>query len=137
MDYEDVRERLPSGVTVEAWEAIRPNLSTVAEAADWWQVVEGPVSAEIAAEDRAYLAEAARVLETLPFDSGVWQAMTGKLKEMTGRQGKALFLPLRLELTGREHRPELAARLTITGHDRPDQTTEQAHRYESGTPQPQ
>src|SRR3546814_17494865 len=71
MDYEDVRERLPSGVTVEAWEAIRPNLSTVAEAADWWQVVEGPVSAEIAAEDRAYLAEAARVLEPLPFDSGV------------------------------------------------------------------
>src|SRR3546814_10857722 len=35
MDYEDVRERLPSGVTVEAWEAIRPHLSTVAEAADW------------------------------------------------------------------------------------------------------
>src|SRR3546814_15035626 len=100
MDYEDVRERLPSGVTVEAWEAIRPNLSTVAEADDWWQVVEGPVSAENAAEDRAYLAEAARVLETLPFDRGDWQALTGKLQAMTGQEGKALCRHLGLAPTG-------------------------------------
>ncbi len=28
---------LPDGMTSDAWEAIRPNLSTVAEAADWWR----------------------------------------------------------------------------------------------------
>src|SRR3546814_20686205 len=111
MDYEDVRERLPSGVTVEAWEAIRPNLSTVAEAADWWQVVEGPVSAEIAAEARAYLAEAARVLATLPFDSGVWPALTGNLKEMNARKGQAFFLPLPLALHGPAHGPQQAPHL--------------------------
>jgi glutamyl-tRNA synthetase len=29
----------------EAWEAIRPNLNTVAEAGDWWAVIKGPINA--------------------------------------------------------------------------------------------
>lgn len=115
LDFAEVRERLPAGMTEDGWAAIRPNLSTVAEAADWWHVVEGPVSAEIAGEDRAYLAEAAAVLETLPFEGDVWHALVGRLKETSGRKGKALFLPLRLALTGREHGPEMAALLPLIG----------------------
>ena len=43
------------------WEAIRPNLERVADAAEWWRVVTGPVEAPaFDAETRAYLAEAAR-----------------------------------------------------------------------------
>src|SRR3546814_9686488 len=73
-------------MTAAAWEAIRPNLSSIAEAADWWHVVEGPVTADIPPEDRAYLAEAAAMLETLPFGTDVWQALTGTLKDATGRK---------------------------------------------------
>jgi glutamyl-tRNA synthetase len=34
------------------------------------------------------------------------------------RKGKALFLPLRLALTGREHGPDMAALLPLIGRDR-------------------
>lgn len=117
MDYDAVRDRLPAGMTAAAWEAIRPNIATVAEAAGWWQVVEGPVVADIADEDRAFLAEAAAVLEELPFTDTVWQALTAALKDKTGRKGKALFLPLRLALTARAHGPEMAAMLPLIGRD--------------------
>lgn len=118
MGYDAIRERLPQGMTEEGWSVIRPNVSTIAEAADWWHVVEGPVAAEIASEDRPYLAAAVAVLENLTFDQGVWQALTAMLKEATGRKGKALFLPLRLALTGRDHGPEMAALLPLIGRDK-------------------
>ncbi len=40
------------------------------------------------------------------------------LKETTGRQGRALFHPLRLALTGEERGPEMAALLPLIGHAR-------------------
>ena len=43
----------------EAWEAIRPNLEKVANAADWWSVVTGPIETPaFDDETRAYLAQA-------------------------------------------------------------------------------
>jgi glutamyl-tRNA synthetase len=117
LDYAAVRERLPAGMSEAGWQAIRPNLASVAEAADWWQVVEGPVSATIAEEDRDFLAQAAAVAETLDW-SDPWPALTGALKQASGRKGRALFLPLRLALTGREHGPDMAALLPLIGKDR-------------------
>lgn len=116
LGYESVRHRLPAGMSEAGWEAIRPNLSTVAEAADWWQVVEGPVTAPIAEEDREFLAEAARIAESLDW-ADPWPALTGALKAATGRKGRALFLPLRLALTGREHGPDMAALLPLIGKE--------------------
>ena len=36
---------------------------------------------------------------------------------ITGRKGKALFLPLRQALTGRDHGPDMAALLPLIGRD--------------------
>ncbi|WHU01621.1 MULTISPECIES: glutamate--tRNA ligase [unclassified Sphingomonas] len=116
LGYAAVQDRLPAGMSEAGWDAIRPNLSTVAEAADWWQVVEGPVHAEIAEEDRAFLAQAAGIATGLDW-ADPWPALTGALKEATGRKGRALFLPLRLALTGREHGPDMAALLPLIGKD--------------------
>jgi len=116
LGYDTVKEHLPAGMTEAGWDAIRPNLSTVAEAADWWSVVEGPVTASIAEEDRPFLAQAAEVAATLDW-TNPWPALTGALKEATGRKGRALFLPLRLALTGREHGPDMAALLPLIGKD--------------------
>lgn len=114
-----VAERLPAGMDAAGWEAIRPNLSTVAEAADWWAVVEGPIDAPAPdAADRAYLAEAAAVAAEILWDGGAWAALTGVLKARTGRSGKALFLPLRLALTARAHGPDMAALLPLIGRAR-------------------
>ncbi|MDT8760687.1 glutamate--tRNA ligase [Sphingomonas psychrotolerans] len=119
LGFDAVAGRLPDGMTAAAWEAIRPNLSTVAEAADWWRVIEGPVDpADVSSEDRAYLAQAAEAATTIDWSADPWHALTGALKEATGRKGKALFLPLRLALTGREHGPDMAALLPLIGKDR-------------------
>jgi glutamyl-tRNA synthetase len=118
LSFEAVCDRLPAGMDAAAWEAIRPNLTTVAEAADWWRVVEGPVEAATAPDDAAYLAEARDTLAGLPWQGDVWHALVDALKARTGRKGKPLFLPLRLALTGRGHGPEMATLLPLIGRDR-------------------
>jgi glutamyl-tRNA synthetase len=118
LDWERVKAELPEGMDRAGWEAIRANLSTVSEAGDWWQVVTGPVATPaLSEEDRAFVAEAAGVAESIGWAEGVWAALTGALKQATGRKGRALFLPLRLALTGREHGPDMAALLPLIGRE--------------------
>ena len=118
LPFEAVAARLPGGMDAAGWEAVRPNLAHVHEAADWWSVVTGPVAVpELGEEDRAYLVQAAEVLAGLEWDQGIWKALTGALKDMTGRKGKALFLPLRLALTAMEHGPDMGALLPLIGRD--------------------
>ena len=117
--YDAVADRLPPGMDAAAWEAVRPNLATVAEAADWWAVVEGPVDAPTPdADDAAYLREAAALARTIDWGADPWHALTAALKEATGRKGKPLFLPLRRALTGRDHGPDMAALLPLIGRER-------------------
>ena len=113
-----VTDRLPRAMTEAAWEAIRPNLSTIAEAQLWWAVVEGPIEAIKAPEDAEFLSQAAQVAETLDWNEAPWAALTSALKDASGRKGKSLFLPLRLALTGREHGPDMGALLPLIGKER-------------------
>lgn len=118
LDYEAVAPRLPLGMDAAGWDAIRPNLSTLAEAADWWQVVQGPVATTRDPEDDEFLARAAQVAAGLDWSADPWHALTAALKDATGRKGKALFLPLRHALTGRDSGPDMAALLPLIGRDR-------------------
>jgi glutamyl-tRNA synthetase len=113
LPFARVAHLLPEGMSEAGWDAIRPNLAHIGEAAQWWRVVTGPVSSPpFTDEDRAYLAQAADVLAA---GAAEWHALTGALKESTGRKGKALFLPLRQALTGHDHGPEMAALLPLIG----------------------
>jgi glutamyl-tRNA synthetase len=113
LGFADVADRLPAGMDETAWEAIRPNLETVAGAADWWGVVTGPVVAPaFDDETRAYLGEAARVLT---WGDDPWGQLTSALKQTTGRKGRALFHPLRQALTGRDSGPDMHALLPLIG----------------------
>ena len=113
MAFEDVRHRLPAGMDDTGWHAVRPNLSTVHEAGEWWRLVTGPIDQiEFSADDRAYLSDAARLLA---WGDDPWHALTNALKEQTGRKGKALFLPLRQALTGMDHGPDMGELLPLIG----------------------
>ncbi len=115
LPFARVAHLLPGGMGEAAWEAIRPNLEHIGEAADWWRVITGPIAVPaLEDEDRAYLAAAAQALVSIGAD---WAALTGALKETTGRKGKALFLPLRRALTGMDHGPDMAALLPLIGRD--------------------
>jgi glutamyl-tRNA synthetase len=118
LDFAAVADRLPAGMDGAAWEAIRPNLTTIAGAADWWRVVEGPISATTDPEDREFLATAHRIVGEIDWAGDSWHALTNALKDATGRKGKPLFLPLRRALTGMDHGPDMAALLPLIGRDR-------------------
>jgi glutamyl-tRNA synthetase len=116
LPFEAVADRLPAGATAAFWEAVRGNLGRVADAGAWWQVVNGPVTPVI--EDAAFLRHAAELLPGGEFDAGAWRRWTEAVKAATGRKGKALFLPLRLALTGLDHGPEMQALLPLIGRER-------------------
>jgi glutamyl-tRNA synthetase len=61
---------------------------------------------------------AASLLPPEPWGADTWKAWTGAVREATGLKGKALFLPLRLALTGCDHGPDLAALLPLIGPER-------------------
>ena len=103
-------------LTEAEWNVVRGNLERVADGNRWKAVLHGPVDAPaVSGEDRAFLAEAAAVLATLPFGDGAWAALIEALKASTGRKGKALYAPLRLALTGLPHGPEMADLLPLIG----------------------
>ncbi len=100
------------------WLAVRGNIASVAEADGWKAVFTGPIAAPaIADDDKAFLAVAADALGRIDFGHDAWSKLTSALKEQTGRKGKALFMPLRLALTGREHGPDMAAMLPLIGRE--------------------
>ena len=117
LPFERVAARLPDGMSEEDWAAIRPNLKRIAEAADWWEILHGDVSETASEEDRFFLAAAADAAETLEWSESVWAELVALLKERTGRVGKALFLPLRRALTGRDSGPEMAPLLRLIGRE--------------------
>ncbi|RZM31314.1 MAG: glutamate--tRNA ligase, partial [Sphingomonas sp.] len=79
LPFDAVAERLPGGMDVAAWEAVRPNLVTLADAADWWGVIEGPVAVE-GDIDAAYLDQALVAAGEIDWSSDPWHALTARLK---------------------------------------------------------
>ena len=119
LTYDEVKGRLAAlgiGGNEVFWLAVRTNLTKVAEAAEWWRVIEGPVEPVIA--DAGLVAKAAEALPPVPWDASTWKRWTDAVKATTGAKGRALFMPLRLALTGRDHGPELAPLLPLIGPER-------------------
>jgi glutamyl-tRNA synthetase len=98
------------------WNAVRGNLTKVRDAVEWAKVVRGPVTPVI--EDKAFIEAATGVLPEAPWDATTWKTWTEAVKTATGVKGKALFMPLRLALTGLDHGPELASLLPLIGPER-------------------
>ncbi len=119
LPFEAVRDRLAAlgiGAGEAFWLAVRTNLARVRDGAEWWAVVEGPVTPAIA--DPAFAARAAERRPPAPRAAGTGKARAEAGKAAPGAPGQALFLPLRLALTGREHGPELASLLPLIGPEK-------------------
>ena len=113
LPYEAVRDEVAAaGVPEELgpafWELVRENIDRPEDMADWWAVLTGRVTPEIPDEDRDFVAEAAKHLPDPPYGPETWGQWTAAVKEATGRKGRALFMPLRLAVTGRPRGPEMA-----------------------------
>ncbi len=114
MPYEIVAPRLMAlGVRQAVWEAVKANVTRLADAAELQRLVTGPVTPVI--EDAMFTARALALLPPEPWDEGTWGAWTKAVGTETGAKGRALFHPLRLALTGLEHGPELKKLLPLIG----------------------
>ena len=106
-----------SGAAAEPfWLAVRSNLTRLDEAQSWWNIVRGPVPRH-AGVDPQISAAALRLLPPQPWDETTWGVWTKAVQAETGAKGKALFMPLRLALTGLDHGPELKLLLPLIGRD--------------------
>jgi glutamyl-tRNA synthetase len=119
MPYDQAAPRLAAlgiGGGEAFWNAVRGNLGKLPDAQALWPIVEGPVTPRI--EDPEFCATAARVLPEGAVNDTTWKAWTDAIKNETGVKGRALFMPLRLALTGQDHGPELAPLLPLIGRDK-------------------
>ena len=118
MDYVVAKPRLgkhEADLGEAFWNAVQPNLQKFADVVDMARIVRGPVTPVI--EDPAFAAAALAVLpETV--DESLWPNWTAAVKEATGAKGKALFMPLRLILTGQAHGPDMATIAPMIGRER-------------------
>lgn len=121
MEWPQVASRFPAGAfggePESFWNAVRGNCTKAAEALDWWRVVTD-APPEIDQADRDYLRQAKALLPDAPWDASTWPSWTSRVKEVSGRKGKSLFMPIRKALTGMEHGPEMAALLPLIGPER-------------------
>ena len=101
------------GVSEALWDAIRPNLSKLSDAAYLATLVTGPVTPVI--EDAALTEAAIATLPPEPWDENTWPAWTKAVAAATGAKGKGLYHPLRLALTGRGNGPERKKLLPLIG----------------------
>lgn len=121
LPYDQVAARLDAlGIQASEafWNAVKENCNTVKDAAQWWPVVTGPVTPDIADEDREFINQARDLLPEEPWDETTWGAWTKAVKDATGRKGKGLFMPLRRALTGLTHGPDLKSLLPLIGRQK-------------------
>jgi glutamyl-tRNA synthetase len=120
MPFEQARARLAAlgiGAADEAfWSAVRGNLARIDEAKGWWEVCRGRIAPAIV--DAALTAKAAELLPAEPWNGATFRDWAKAVGAATGAKGKALYMPLRLALTGREHGPELQDLLPMIGRER-------------------
>lgn len=126
LEFSAVADRLATaGVDVSDpraepfWSVVRANLEKVADAAGWWSIVTQRPAAEATLEgdDLAYAQAAFDMLPEGEINADTWSAWTAAVKGATGRKGRALFMPLRIALTGRSSGPEIADLLPLLGRE--------------------
>jgi glutamyl-tRNA synthetase len=126
LPYEAAADRLAdagvdtSDTRAEAfWLAVRGNVEKVGGAASWWTIVtRGPADdVALEGEDLEYARMAFSLLPDGDVDASTWGAWTSAVKQATGRKGRALFMPLRIALTGKASGPEIADLLPLLGRE--------------------
>ncbi len=99
---------VPEALVSDVWQVARANMSRRTELAGWWHLFRDGAEPLVDPEDREFVEQAFALLPEPPYGPDTWGAWTNAVKEATGRKGKALFMPLRKAVTGRERGPEMA-----------------------------
>jgi glutamyl-tRNA synthetase len=100
------------------WHAARENIEVLTDIKEHFDICFGSFNGSLLdANDAPYIEQAAETLPAEPYTAETWPEWMNTLKEVSGRKGKALFMPLRVALTGQQHGPELANLLPVMGEE--------------------
>jgi len=113
-DYATVSGRLDN-IDESVWNICRKNINKLNDINELNLIIKGPLNPIIA--DQKFISQAADLLPDAPWDEATWKNWTTAVKETIGVKGKALFLPLRQAVTGRDHGPEMGALLPLIDPD--------------------
>lgn len=137
-DWIDVQAdiRVPDDRRHAFEEAVRDNVLFPEEAREWARVLFSDEPVAVGEGEQAVLRQAGgsffgHALEALSQHPGDFAAMVKQIRQETGVQGKALFKPLRIALTGQPEGPELARLIPLMGLERARQRLVRAQQQES------
>ena len=99
---------VPADMAEKFWDATRENITILDDLNGWWALCRDGVTPLISDEDAEFVAQAMTLLPDAPWDGDTWGAWTKAVKEVSGRKGRGLFMPLRKALTGMEHGPDMS-----------------------------
>lgn len=104
---------VPGDLAPLFWDTVRENITTRADMAPWWEMMQNGATPLVAEEDAEMVRTALDLLGDAPYDGETWGQWTAAVKEATGRKGKGLFLPLRRLVTGQDRGPEMAGVMAL------------------------
>ena len=118
MTLGDVQQKLdslgvPKVLAQSFWDIVRENVDTLNDLSVWWNIFSKGAEPVIDANDQEFIEKAMSIIQAAPFDEYTWSKWTEEVKQLTGRKGKQLFMPLRLALTGKERGPDMAKVLPL------------------------
>ena len=99
---------VPDNIKENFWIMAKDNINSKDDLVDIWKLCkEGTNNPIIAPEDKQFIEVAITLIGEYPRDNDSWKTLTDKLKNLTGRSGKNLFMPLRNFLTGKSNGPDM------------------------------
>ena len=118
LNLSDIQQNLaslgvPAHLAQSFWDVTRENIDTLNDLSVWWDIFSQGAEPVIDQADHKFVEKALSVLPPEPFDESTWSKWTEEVKQLTGRKGKQLFMPLRLALTGKERGPDMSKVLPL------------------------
>ena len=113
LPFNAVRDRIaelgvPEDQAERFWQVASQNITVLDDLAGWWRICHEGAEPLVDAEDADFIAEAMKLLPPPPYSDSSWAEWTTQVKEVTGRKGKGLFMPLRKAVTGQTHGPDMS-----------------------------
>lgn len=119
MPFEQATARLHrDDISEELWNAVHGNIGKLIDMDLWVQIVNGEISPVIDVADKDVTDCAASLVPDRIGSDEDWGTLVSAVKEATGKKGKALFMPLRLALTGQKHGPEMGPLFRLIGAEK-------------------
>ena len=98
---------IPENLQMDFWAMAKENIFQRSDLKNLWSLCVDGVEPIILPEDEDFISVCKSLIPPNPRNKDSWSSWTNAIKSETSRSGKALFLPLRKALTGKDKGPDM------------------------------